>query len=130
MVHFVQRIAQKPVPVGLLGAAAEAISGLAERDRKNPTRRVVAILSAIDAHKVPCVRRSDFSRAIQFRLQALAQLQDQLAYPASSKTKDIHDAFIEAAASMPLIIKDGVASFEAQSFFQRVLTISEARDAG
>ena len=52
---------QKPIPVELLGAALQAIARIPERDN---------VPSALEA-------RSDLLMAIQFRLEALAQLQNQ-----------------------------------------------------
>src|ERR1700733_5309610 len=75
---------QQPIPVELLGAAVEAIAGLPQRDRKNTASRVVALLRMMDAHKVPSANRSDLLMGIQFRLEALARLQDQPSYRAWS----------------------------------------------
>jgi hypothetical protein len=120
----------QPVPVELLGAAAEAIAALPDEGRKNPTRRVIAILHMFDAHKVPSADRSDLLTGIQFRLQALGRLQDQPSYRAWSRKKIMHAVLVEAAASAPLLMTRRIANFEPQSFFQRVCAISKARGVG
>jgi hypothetical protein len=126
----------QPVPVELLGAAAEAIAALPDEGRKNPTRRVIAILHMFDAHKVPSADRSDLLTGIQFRLQALGRLQDQPSYRAWSMnsttpgTHYVHADIVAAAASAPLLMIRRIANFEPQSFFTRVLEISEARGRG
>jgi len=130
MTGFLQRGAKKTIPAELLSAAVEAVAKLPEEERRDRTSRVVALLRIMDAHKVPSAHRGDLSRAIQFRLQALAALQDQPSYRAWSRKRSMHAALIEAAASVPLFVTDRVASFEPQSFFKRVLEIAEARGPG
>jgi hypothetical protein len=129
---------QKPIPVELLAAALEAISELPEKDRKNTTSRVVAILGMMDEHNVPSAleARSDLLMSIQFRLQALVRLQAQPSYRAWSMRSDtpgmhyVHADIVAAAAIAPLLMTGRVASFEPQSFFKLVLEISEARGCG
>jgi hypothetical protein len=127
---------QQPIRVALLGAAVEAIARLPERDRNNTASRVVALLRMMDAHKVPSANRSDLLMGIQFRLEALARLQDQSSYRAwsikngTSGRYYVHADLVAAAASAPLLMTGLVASFEPKSFFERVLEISEARGRG
>jgi len=89
----------------------------------------------MDEHKVPSAleARSDLLMAIQFRLEALARLQDQPSYrawPMNSTTPGmqyVHADIVAAAANAPLLMTGRVASFEPQSFFKLVLESSEAR---
>jgi len=127
---------QQPVLFKLLAAAVEAIAKLPERDRNNPASRAVALLHMMDVQQVPSASRGDLLMAIQFRLEALARLQDQPSYRAwsikngSSGRYYVHADLVAAAAGAPLLMTGLVARFEPQSFFKRVIEIAEAGGRG
>jgi len=127
---------QQPVLFKLLAAAVETIARLPERDRNNTASRAVALLRMMDKHQVPSASRSDLLMAIQFRLEALARLQDEPSYRVwsikngTSERYYVHADLVAAASGAPLLMTGLVARFEPQSFFKRVLEIAEARGPG
>jgi hypothetical protein len=135
MAAFLKRVATKPIPADLLGAAAQAIADLPEGDRRDLTGRIIAVIRILDEQNVPrdLKDRSDLLMGIQFRLEALARLRDEPSYRAWSMKSGtphlhyVHGDLVEVAATEPLIIRKRVARFEPKSFFKRVLQVSEAR---
>jgi hypothetical protein len=108
---------------------------LPEEDRKDMTRRAFTVIRVLDEHDIErgINERDDLLTGIVFRLEALARLKDEPAFRAwsmKSGTPDmdyIHEDLIEAAAVEPLVMGKHQARFDAKSFFNRVLQISEAR---
>jgi hypothetical protein len=74
---------------------------------------------------------SDKITAIQFRLEALAELSDHpklLAWSMASDTEEmifIRDEVLEAAAKEPLLEDGNRPAFDPESFFSRLLMLTE-----
>jgi hypothetical protein len=130
-------VANTPVPVELFEDALNAIADLTDEARNDPTGRMLAVIRVADRWRAS--NRQEKTRivvSLNFRLEALAALSKQSAYRAWAMKSGtvgmdyIHADLVEAAAIEPLILTDEEAHFDPTSFFERVLSISEARGRG
>ncbi|KXG87593.1 hypothetical protein ATO67_18270 [Agrobacterium bohemicum] len=123
------------IDASLLVEANAAHAALPEKDRQDGTATALAFSRLLDNKPVSGKERRALLRAIQFRLEALARLEmhghSQLgAWTLPSTDKDAiygSELLFEAAAQEPLVEINDEAHFNSESFFSRLLALSEAK---
>jgi len=132
MSSFLDRVRNRPIPVDLFKATVRAISDLPEESRQTMEGRTTCIIRVLQEFGVKTRNASDLLTGISFRLDALVRLTGEPEYRACSVKTDtpgmdyISEDLVEAAAIEPLVCDDTGARFDPQSFFKRVLEVSEA----
>ncbi len=129
MSGFLKRANEAPLTAELLGGAMEAIADMPEEDRRDMTARMLCIIRYLDDADAGDDRAS-LGLAINFRLQALAQLTAQgglrgFRHPAAEQGMDwLHADVIRAAVEVPVREMDGDAGFDPAEFHERLLAIA------
>lgn len=139
--RFVQRLFAAAVTAQDLKKAIVAVNALPPEDRKDLTARSVALLrvflgppgqgSLSEAASEESFADSDRITAVQFRLEALARLSGHPKFRGWSMPSDkremmfISDEVLEAAAKEPLLEDGNRPAFDPESFFSRLLILTE-----
>jgi hypothetical protein len=133
MSGIVQRILEAKVSAPDMKRAFEAVHALSPEDRTDIAARVVCLIELFGEpgqHEV-----SARVAAIDWRYQALARLSDQPEFknwslPGLDGGTEIAPTVLEAAVTEPLIAVDGKPSFDADRFFNRLLTSTKEQGHG
>lgn len=129
MIGFMQRANDAPLTTELLAGAMEAIAGMPAEDRRDMTARMLRIIGYLDEADVGD-HRTDLGLAINFRLQALAQLTADgglrgFRRPGVEQGMDwLHDDVIRATVEVPLREIGEQALFDPDEFHARLLAIA------
>jgi hypothetical protein len=125
MSGIVQRILDAKVSAPDMERAFEAVHALSPEHRADIAARLVCLIELFSEPG----RREVSARvaAIDWRCQALAQLSERPEFknwslPGLDGSTKIAPTVLEAAVTEPLIAVDGKPSFDADQFFNRLLT--------
>lgn len=131
---MLKRVNKTVVSVDDMIQALEVVNGIAPEDRSVMEVRTIRLLDHFTGgNRKKAMKISDKVMAIEFRFTALARL-DAAGHPElrawtapMAEKGGVYTSrpLIEAAATEPLIERDGQLVFEEKRFFQRVLEISE-----
>lgn len=131
--NIIDQINKTQMPAELLIEANEAHSQLSKEDRRDKTARTIAFIKVLDELDYSDVRSQNLLPAIGFRLTALARL--ELAEHPEGKAWSLpgseeglvyaHEDLFKAAAAEPLIEMDGQVYFDRDSFYRRLLSLTE-----
>ena len=133
MSGVIERILRTKVAAADLERALEAINALPPEDHTDIAARVICLIELFGEpgrHEV-----SLRVAAIDWRFQALAQLAGRPEFknwslPGRDGAGSIAVTVLEVAATEPLIEIDGQPGFDPDSFFQRLLAITEEEGHG
>ena len=130
MFGIVQQILSAKVSTAEMECALEAISSLSPEDRKDIGARAVCLIRMFGENEV-----SARVAAIDWRFQALARLSTRPEFRNWSLrgcdgASKIAITVLEAAATEPLIELEDRPAFDADSFFKRLLAITEEEGHG
>lgn len=131
--NIIEQINQTKMPAELLIEANEAHAELIKDDRRDKIARTVAFMRLLDEMNFTEKRRQNLLLAIEFRLSALARLglvecPEVKAWSLPGDEPGMMYApadLFKAAAVEPLIEADEQACFDRDSFFRRLLSLTE-----
>lgn len=131
--NIIDRINRTQMPVELLIEANEAHAELSKEDRRDSVARTVAFIKMLDEKDYSDKRRQDLLLGIEFRLTALARLElaeypEGKAWSLPGDEKGLvyaHEDLFKAAAAEPIIEMDDQPGFDRDSFFRRLLSLTE-----
>ena len=132
---IIKRVNSTLIEPDLLIEANRVHVELPVEDRQDMTAWTIEFCKILDEYDVSEKRRHNLLLAINFRLEALAHLENEnhtesggwiMSGDTEGKTF-AHEDLFRAAAATPLIEVDGRAGFNPQSFFQCLLRLSEER---
>jgi hypothetical protein len=131
---------EAPLTPELMRKLVSVVDTMPEDQGRNPIRGTLKLTRFI-AEQFP--EQSSFGRAgllatFLIRMDALDRLRDRPEYKAwalmaaalNGGADSIHEGLISVAATEPLTEEDNQLVFEANSFFQRVLSLAEAAGRG
>ena len=138
MSDFIMQVNAVSVPVDLLIEANQIHTDLPPEDRSDMAVWVVAWIQMLESKPYTEAHRSDLLLALHFRMTALASLElaqhAEMAGWSMPGDKDgmvfAHYELFQAAAAHPVVEIDNQAAFEPDSFFQRLLSITETKGNG
>jgi hypothetical protein len=133
MSGVVDRILRAKVSAAEMERALEAINALPPEDRADIAARAICLIELFGepGHKEVSGRIA----AIDWRFQALAQLSGRPEFknwslPGCDGASSMPVTVLEAAATEPLVEIDGQPGFDPDSFFKRLLAITEEEGHG
>lgn len=130
---IVERILDAEVSAADMARALEAINALPPEHRADIGARAMCLMGLF-AHRGPPGINLRIA-AIDWRFQALARLANRPEFknwslPGRDGATNIAITVLEAAASEPLIEIDGRPGFDADTFFTRLLSLTEEEGHG
>jgi hypothetical protein len=130
MSGIVEQILSTKVSATEMECALQAIGALPPEDRKDIGARAVCLIRMLGENEV-----SARVAAIDWRFQALARLSTRPEFrnwslPGRDGASKITIAVLEVAATEPLIELEDRPAFDADSFFKRLLGITEEEGHG
>jgi hypothetical protein len=131
---IVREIFDAKVSAADMESALKAINAMPGEDRIDITARTICLIKLFD-HRRDQTDVATLISAIDFRFEALAKLSRRPEFgcwsmPRRDGSNSVAITVLEAAATEPLIELQKRPAFDADSFFKRLLVITEAEGRG